>query len=110
VTNDKDEALRLAWTFRESFRERGLFTTTEYRRVLARLLPGVAPADVERIAAAVDLESTALRKVPKGQFDMEGEYMLRGDRRVAKAMSLYEHMKEAIALLGEHLAGAGHRN
>jgi hypothetical protein len=110
---DNDDVLRRAWGVRHDFRRRGLFTTTEYRAALGRALRGVPAEELDRVASVIDRES--LRETPPGrlyagEFDLEGEYMLRGDRRVAKAKSLWEHAQEHLAVLGELVAGLKDQN
>jgi hypothetical protein len=93
-------SLERAWRLRFRFRARGEFTLTEYRLALGAELAGLPASLVDYIAEAIDRESLRLPD-PRPEVELDGEYRLRGGRRVAKRMALQEHREENIALDSE---------
>ena len=106
---DSDDVLRRAWELREAFRKRGEFTMSDYRRELGEVLPDLTAEQLDTLAQQIDTESARQKKMV-GEFDIGGEYQLRGGRRVAKAKSLWKHAVEVSALAREQIAALDQRN
>jgi hypothetical protein len=102
--------LERARRLRQEFRGKGEFTQEQFAQALAAQLPGYDANDVALIARTVDREALAQSSGPQAQFDLEGEYELRGGRRVAKAMATRGQMEEHLALDDERVARFRERN
>jgi hypothetical protein len=94
---------------RKSFHERGEFTLEEYRRAL-----GPPGEFLDTIAAAIDREfawtETPEERLKQSLFDLEGEFRLRGGRRIAKAEAQHHHVVEALEVDDEHVKEVRDRN
>lgn len=106
------DAMRVALELRDTLREQGEYTQSEYRERLVVALQSfrqtVYEDAVDGIAAKVDrLATRGARPGAPGQqemFDLCGDYALGDDHRIAKRYALFRHIVTHLDLVDRNAA------